>query len=445
MSEKPKLTRRRFMKRAIGAAAVGAVGPTIVPITALGAEERPAPSDRITMGFIGMGGQGTFDMGNLLGQREVQGLAVCDVDKRARDRARGEVERRYAERYKTGEYRGCDTYHDYRDLLERKDIDAVMIATPDHWHALIAIAAAKAGKDMYCEKPLTLTIREAREMVHAVRRYNRVFQTGSQQRSHGPFRQACEVIRNGYIGKVQDIYVRVWGPSHECELPGQPVPKGLDWDRWLGPAPWRPFNEGIINGGFRPFRDYSGGGVTDWGAHHFDIAQWALDMDQSGPVKFYPADEKAGRPCAMFEYANGVRCWHLLGSGEKELAKRMPVPPHPSENIVYFAGDKGWLEVSRAHIRSGPESAARQVIGPNEIRLYRSPGHVQDFVNCVKTRQKPICDVEIGARTVTVCHLVNLVYWLNRPIQWDPAAEQIVGDEEANRWCDRPKRAPWYL
>src|SRR5687768_2596075 len=390
MKAKGQLTRRRFVKGAVGAAAAGALGPTIVPRSVLGAEERPAPSNRVNMGFIGMGGQGTHDMLALLGQREVQALAVCDVDKRHRDRARENVERRYSSNVRTGEYRGCDTYSDYRELLERKDIDAVMIATPDHWHAIIAIAAAKAGKDIYCEKPLTLTIREAREMANAVRRYNRVFQTGSQQRSHGPFRQACELVRNGYLGKIHDIYVRVWGPSTECDLPGQPVPKGLDWEAWLGPAPWRPFNERIIFGGFRPYRDYSGGGVTDWGAHHFDIVQWALDMDNSGPVKFYPADPKADRPCLMYEYANGIRVWHLHGPGEKELWKRMPAPPHPNENIVFFAGDKGWPECSRGHIRTAPEQVARQVIGPNEVRLYRSPGNFQDFVGRVKTRQKRI-------------------------------------------------------
>lgn len=441
MTNRP--TRRRFLKAAAGATALAAAGPTIIPISALGAEDRPAPSNRITMGFIGVGGQGKYDMGNLLGHKEVQGVAVCDCDQSERDKAKEQVEKRYAEQMKNGTYRGCDTYEHFWELLDRNSIDAVMIATPDHWHALIAIAAAKAGKDMYCEKPMTLTIREAREMVNAMRRYDRVFQTGSQQRSHGPFRQACELVRSGYIGKVHDVYVRVWGPSHECDLPPEPVPAGLDWDLWLGPAPWRPFNKGIIRGGFRPYRDYSGGGVTDWGAHHFDIVQWAMDADNSGPVAFYPPDGK-DRPCLQYEYANGTRVWHLDGPGEKALMARMPARPFDG-NIIFFHGDKGWIECSRDHIRSQPVAIAKRQVGPNDVHLYRSPGHTQDFVNCVINRQRPICDVEIGARSVTVCHLVNITYWLNRPIRWDPAAERILDDPEAQRWTDRPKRAPWYL
>jgi predicted dehydrogenase len=442
------MTRRRFLKRSAGtgaAVAVAAVaGPTIVPISALGAPDKPAPSNRIVMGFIGLGGQGTYDMGNLLGQKEVQGVAVCDCDQSATSKARQTVEKKYAQETRNGTYKGCRTYEHFWELLDRTDIDAVLIATPDHWHALIAIAAAKAGKDMYCEKPMTLTLREAREVVNTMRRYDRVFQTGSQQRSHGPFRQACELIRNGYIGNVHDVYVRVWGPSHECDLPAQSVPEGLDWDLWLGPAPWRPFNKDIIHGGFRPYRDYSGGGVTDWGAHHFDICQWALDMDNSGPVAFFPPSGP-DHPCLHFEYANGTRVWHLDGPGEEALIKqRMPEKPKEG-NIIFFHGDKGWIEVSRDHIRSNPQPIANHFVGPNEIHLYRSPGHTQDFVNCVKERRRPICDVEIGARSVSVCHLVNIAYWLGRPIRWDPSAEEIIGDPEAARWVDRPKRAPWYL
>jgi predicted dehydrogenase len=436
-------TRRQFLKRATATAALAAAGPTIIPISALGADNKPAPSNRITMGFIGVGGQGTYDMGNLLGHKEVQGVAVCDCDKSASKQAKELIEKRYAAQIKSGLYQGCDTYEHFWELLDRKDIDAVLIATPDHWHAGIAIAAAKAGKDMYCEKPMSLTLREAREMVNAMRRYDRVFQTGSQQRSHGPFRHACELVRSGYIGKVNDVYVRVWGPSHDCDLPAEKIPDGLDWDLWLGPAPWRPFNKGIIHGGFRPYREYSGGGVTDWGAHHFDITQWALDMDESGPVAFYPPSGN-DLPCLHYQYASGARVWHLDGPGEKELIKRMPAPPREG-NIIFFAGDKGWIECSRDHIRSNPDPIAKRFIGPNDVHLYRSPGHTQDFVNCVQSRQRPICDVEIGARSVSVCHLVNIAYWLNRPIRWDPAAEQIVGDPEAARWLDRPKRAPWYL
>jgi predicted dehydrogenase len=438
-----RVTRRRFLGRAVGAGALAAgVGPTIVPSFVVGAGDGAVPpSERITMGFIGVGGQGTYDMGNLLGHREVQGVAVCDCDRRATARAREAVERKYAAQRRAGAYRGCAVYPHYGELLERKDVDAVLIATPDHWHAAIAVAAARAGKDMYCEKPLSLTIAEARAMVDAVRRYGRVFQTGSQQRSHGPFRQACELVRSGYLGHVHDVYVRVWGPSRECDLPGEEPPAELDWELWLGPAPWRAFNKGIVHGGFRPYRDYSGGGVTDWGAHHFDICQWALDQDGSGPVVFFPPGG-SGHPCLHFEYASGTRVWHLDGPGEAELTRRMPAPPRPG-NIIFFHGDRGWLEVSRDHIRSGPDEVAKRFAGPRDVHLYRSPGHTQDFVNCVRSRERPVCDVEVGARSVTVCHLVNIAYWLDRTIRWDPATEQIVGDAEAARWVDRPRRAPY--
>jgi predicted dehydrogenase len=437
-------SRRRFLRTSAATAVAAAAGVTIVPRSAIGADPaKPAPSNRINMAFIGVGGQGRYDMGNFLGHKEVQGLAVCDCDASERDKAKEQVEKKYAEQTKAGTYKGCAGYNDFREVLERKDVDAVMIATPDHWHAGISIAAAAAGKDIYCEKPLSLTIGEARAMVDAVRRYDRVFQTGSQQRSHGPFRHACELIRSGFIGKVHTVYVRVWGPARECDLPGEPVPAGLDWDLWLGPAPWRPFHNGIIRGGFRPFRDYSGGGVTDWGAHHFDIIQWALDMDASGPVAFYPSDGK-DNPCLRYEYAGGPTVWHLDGPGEKEMIRRMPVPA-TGGNVIFFHGDKGWIEVSRDHIRSDPAPLAKRHVMPADVHLYRSPGHTQDFVNCVQARRRPICDVEVGARTVTVCHLVNITYWLNRPIRWDPAAERVVDDAEAQRWTDRPKRAPWHV
>jgi predicted dehydrogenase len=369
-------------------------------------------------------------MGAFMGRPEVQMVAVCDVDRSMREEAQKTVEDHYAKQSEQGTFKGCTAYNDFRELLDRDDIDAVMIGTPDHWHALISVAAAKAGKDIYCEKPLTLTIREAREMVNAVRRYGRVFQTGSQQRSSGGFRLACELIRNGRIGKLLTAHVNVGGPSGDCYLPAEPVPDGLDWDMWLGPAPWRPFNKAIHPFSWRSFRDYSGGGMTDWGAHHFDICQWAMDMDNSGPVEIIPPDGKEVK-LLTFKYANGVLVYHggYTGKGSG----------------IMFTGTEGKVDVSREHLITDPEKLLKEPIHPGEVHLYQSKGHHADFLECVRTRQRPICDVEIGCRSVTVCHLGNLAYWLKRPLKWNPVKEEFIGDDEANRWLDRPKRAPWCL
>jgi len=367
-------------------------------------------NDRITTGIIGLGGPAGGGAGG------TQLLAVCDVRE---DKLRGYRRRK-----------DVAIYGDFRELLARDDIDAVLIGTPDHWHALPAIAAAKAGKDIYCEKPMSLTIREARAMVNAVRRYGRVFQTGSQQRSEcgGRFRFACEMVRSGRIGQLKSINVNVGGPSHDCYLPAQPTPKGVNWNMWLGPAPWRPFHRDILHG-WRSFRDYSGGQMTDWGAHHFDIAQWALDMDESGPVEIIPPDGKEVKRLTYI-YANGVKVYHGGGGGG---------------GVVFF-GTEGKIAVSRGHLQTWPANILQKPTGPNEVHLYDSGGnHKANWLRCVRTRQRPICDVEIGCRSVTVCHLGNIAYWLKRPLKWDPLEEEFVGDPEASRWLDRPKRTPWAL
>jgi len=401
MSGRRRVSRRNFLR----GAAAGALGaPLFVRATAFGA------NDRITAGIIGLGGPAGS------GHGLAQLLAVCDVRE---DKISGRGYRRR---------KGVAVYHDFRELLARDDIDAVFIGTPDHWHAIPAIAAAKAGKDIYCEKPMSLTIREGRAMVNAVRRYGVVFQTGSQQRSAygGKFRFACEMVRSGRIGKLRCIHVNVWGPSGPCYLPAQPVPKGVDWDRWLGPAPWRPYHTKILRG-WRSFRDYSGGGMTDWGAHHFDICQWALDKDDSGPVEIIPPNGKDVK-LLTFRYDNGVEVYHMGAQGAQ----------------IEFKGTEGRIMVDRRTLRSDPPSIAQKPLGPNEVHLRNSGGdHKRHWLECVRSRQRPICDVEIGCRSVSVCHLGNLAYWLKRPLRWDPAREEIVGDPEAARWLDRPKRAPW--
>jgi predicted dehydrogenase len=427
MPQPTGISRRRFLGSALAAAAA----PSFVPATALGRSAgRLASGERITVGFIGVGNMGSAHLGGFLGNRELQVVAVCDVDAVKRGTARHRIEEHYASERAAGSYRGCDEYNEFERVLDRDDIDAVLVAVPDHWHALVAIAACRAGKDVYCEKPLSLTIHEAGAMVEAARRYGRVFQTGSQQRSSPEFLKACELVRNGRIGKLLTVNVGVEGPSGEKYLPEQPVREGLDWDRWLGPAPWQPYNpercSGDYSGGWRHIRDYSGGMMTDWGAHHFDIAQWGMGMDGHGPVEILPPDGH-GRETLEYRYETGVRVLHGGANG------------------VLFTGTAGKVEVNRGYFRSWPEEIGEEPLGPGSLRLYRSPGHVQDWVNCIRSRQRPICDVAIGCSSVTVCHLGNIAYWLGRPLRWDPVRREIVGDREASRWLDRPKRAPWRL
>ncbi len=432
MAIKNVVSRRRFFQAA-STAAVAA--PFLLPSHLWAAEGAAKPSERIRLGFIGLGTQNRGHLRGFLANKDTQVLAVCDVDTDRREDARTTANNYYAALKSQDTYKGCDGYNDFRELLARKDIDAVVIATPDHWHALIAVAAAKAGKDIYCEKPLSLTIYEARAMVKAAREYNRVFQTGSQQRSSSEFRKACELVRNGRIGDIKEVYVSVGGPSKPCDLPTQSMQPGLDWNMWQGPAPERGYNEILSPRGihknfpdWRNYIEYSGGGMTDWGAHHFDIAQWGLGMDESGPVEIIPPDGKDIKRLT-YQYANGVVMHHGGLEG------------YPFG--VVFVGAKGKVCVDRGKFKTDPESIGEEPLGANDLRLYKSSNHHQDWVDCIRSRKKPICDVEIGCRSATVCHLGNLAYWHKRPLKWDPAKEQFIGDAEANTWLNRPKRGPW--
>lgn len=433
MNTTSNFSRRNFLK----STALVAAAPTFLPSSVWGADT--APSNRLTLGFIGVGTQGRGLMGGFLGKKECQVVAVCDVDTTRREYNAKVVDDRYAKDTAMG-YKGCAQYKDFRELISRKDIDAVVIATPDHWHALTVVAAANAKKDIYCEKPLSLTIAEARAMVNATRKNDRILQTGSMQRSSREFRKACELVRNGRIGKIKEIYITIGGPSQFCDLPEEPMEPGLDWDMWLGPAPKRPYNSVLsprrdpqktVHQHFpnwRNYREYSGGMMTDWGAHHFDIAQWGLGMDDSGPVEIIPPDGKDVKRLT-YKYASGVTMYHGGLEGYNFG--------------VVFVGENGKVCVDRGRFKAEPESIEETPITDKDIRLYNSNDHLQDFLSCVKSRQKPICDVEIGCRSVTVCHLGNLAYWNKRPLKWDPAKEQFVGDAEANTWLERERRAPW--
>lgn len=430
--KKMPVSRRQFLCTS-GATVLTA--PFLLPSRIWAAEGGTQPNSRITLGFIGTGKQGRHLLNSFLPHPNTQVVAVCDVDTTRRNHHKKLVEDFYATKQNT-EFKGCTGYNDFREVVARKDIDAVVIAVPDHWHALTAIAALDSGKDVYCEKPLSLTIYEARAMVQATRRNRRVFQTGSMQRSDNAFLKGCELVRNGRIGEVKEIYVNVGGPSKWCDLPEEAMEPGLDWDTWLGPAPLRPYNSVLSPRGvhdffpnWRNYREYSGGGMTDWGAHHFDIAQWGLGMDDSGPVEILPPDGKEVKRLT-YKYANGTTMYHGGLQGYNFG--------------VVFVGTEGKVCVDRGRFQTDPKSIGQDYVpGSLPIKLYKSNNHYKDFLDCMRSRQKPICDVEIGCRSVTVCHLGNLAYWHKRPLKWDPAKERFVDDEEANRWLDPPKRAPW--
>jgi len=378
---------------------------------------------------------GRGHVGRFLGYPDVQIVAVCDVVAERRDHSKQRIEEHYAKQAGQGTYKGCTVFNDFRELLALAGLDAVVIATPDHWHTIPAILAARAKKDIYCEKPLTLTIGEGRTLVNEIRANSVIFQTGSQQRSEfgGKFRTACELIRNGRIGQVKTVRVGVGAPPVPCDLPEQPVPPGTDWNLWLGPAPWRGYNEVLCPKGvhqhfpaFRNYREYAGGGLADMGAHHFDIAQWALDMDNSGPVKVEPpaGDATTG---LKFTYANGIEMFHGGPSG------------------CTFEGDKGTLYVDRDKLESTPEEIVKTPLADTDQKLYHADDHGRNWLDCIRDRKLPICDVEIGHRSATVCHLANLGYQLRRPLTWDPVKEQFAADEEANGLLNRISREPWKI
>jgi predicted dehydrogenase len=431
-SSRTHSTRRQFLK--VAAAAVAA--PVIVPSSVFGADGKAPPSERITVGFIGCGKMANdYHLPELLRFGDVQAVAVCEVDATRREHAKQRVEQAYS---KKTDYKGCDAYADFRELIARKDIDAVCIATPEHGHAIPAILACKAGKDVYCEKPLTLTLAEARRCIDAARKFDRVFQVGSQQRSNvfGNFRQAAEFVRSGRVGKIRTVTVGVGGPSKPCDLPPEEMEPGLAWDLWLGPAPKRPYNSVLSPRGvhnhfpaWRTYREYAGGGHSDMGAHHYDIAQWCLGTDDSGPVEVIPPKASKAQTGVKFLYANGVEMTHVAD---------------PSGCV--FTGERGTLHIDRGVLTSDPESIVKDPLGQNEVHLPESPGHHRNWIECIRSRKRPVADVEIGARSVAIPILGNLAYWHRRGFKWDPAKWQFAEDQEANRkHLDLERREGWEL
>jgi predicted dehydrogenase len=443
--QRDTLSRRGFLERSLLGLTAGAGLPAWFAREVVSAEEiqaaqakKPvAANDRVVMGAIGIGSpqsRGRAIMRDALRQK-AEYVAVCDVDANHRVRAAKEVGK------------DCAKYEDFRELLDRKDLDAVTIAVPDHWHALIAIEAMKKGKDVYGEKPLALTIAEGRAMVKVARATERVFQTGSQQRSDARFRLACELVRNGRIGKIHTVQTHIGSNPQSPSIPTVPPPAGLNWDFWLGPAPKVDYAE-LTRGKqtftrchyeFRWWYEYSGGKMTDWGAHHNDIAQWGLGMDHSGPV----AVEAEGTPPSSapnsynchpqfkvtYTYANGTKL--ICQSG--------------GENGIRFEGEDGkWIFVNRGKIEASDEKLLDEPLPKNAVRLEVSPNHMANFMTCRQTRKRPICDVEIGHRSVTVCHIGVIALRTGKKLTWDPAQEQF-GEADTNKWLSRPMRAPWRL
>ena len=439
MIKNRSLTRRKFLKSTIAITA-----PYVITSNALGGNGRPPASERVTMGFIGVGGQGgghlyagawTYLPGGYLGRDDVQVLAVCDVRKERRDLAHQRVNQRYAEAARSGEYKACQAYVDFRELLARPDIDAVLLGTPIHWHAMMTVMAAKAGKDVYCEKPTALTVHESRAIVEATKRYSRVFQAGTQQRSEygGKFRLACELVRSGRIGKLQTVYAYEQGGGFAWNKkfgPEKPVPADVDWDLYIGPAPWCPFDGNLDAHRF-------GFGGINWGQHHYDIVEWGVGAD-TDPVEFNVADN--GR--AVMRYENGVT---VYGSPYPDPTLGLgPNTRFVGEGGVVFVGTEGRIAVDRQQILSNPTHILRDPLRPDDARLYFSQSHSGNFLDCIRTRKRTICDAESTHRAAKLMLLAGIAEQLKRPLKWVPKAERF-DDKAANRLLSVAYRAPWRI
>lgn len=440
--------RRSFMKSAAALCA----GPWIVPSSVFGAN---APSNRINVGFIGVGNQGTLDLGRFIKKPEVQVVAVCDTNRASygykteeqylgRDVACADINKYYAQQTGNSSYSGCTKHVEFEELLAKPDVDAVVIVVPDHWHAIMTVMAAEAGKDIYCEKPLSLTIGQGKKMVEAVRKHKRVFQTGSHERSNPQARHICELVRNGRIGEVKRVITNVGYNNKIGPGPGwqpMPVPEGFDYARWLGPAPDVPYHQDRCLYRFRFNYDYSGGQVTNYGAHSNDLAQWGLGMDGSGPVEIEYIDSKWLPEGSLFNTALETRFLARYANGVEVLCQTA----EPSV-MVRFEGTEGMVEWGYEKVYgSEPKSLIDTEIGEHEIHLYKSDDHVQNFLDCIRTREDCAAPVEVGHRSATLCHLGNAAIKLKRNVKWDPAAEKFIDDDEANALMDVPMRGPWTL
>ncbi len=432
-----RITRRQFLASAAPLAAM----PYFVPAAALGRRDAAAASERITLGLIGLGIRGTAHLRTFLTLADAQIVAVSDLFRSRRQKAKKNIEDHYAGTRGAGAYKGCDTYNDFRELLARKDIDAVVISTPEHWHALTGIAAAKAGKDIYGEKALTLTVAEGQALCKTVRRYRRVFQVGTQQRSGRNFRFACELARNGYLGQLHTVKVGVPGGHALGDAPAIPVPAGFDYNMWIGPAPFKPYNAVRCTSpvGWYHIYDYCAGWIEAWGVHHIDIALWGAPSLASSRL------EVEGTAVFPTEgLGNTSLTWRVEFTGADGLRLSFSDNGHHKQGCR-FEGDKGWVHVNRSGISAEPESLLKVAIKPNDEHLYESGHHWVNFLECMRSRRDPAAPVEAGHAATTVTLIADIATRLGRRLTWDWKSERFVNDEEANRMLGRPMRSPWRL
>jgi predicted dehydrogenase len=440
------ITRRDFLRKSFTGTAGALFIPSLIPSSVLAGRADILPNDKINMGFIGVGNMGTGHLKSVVEYDDVKVIAVCDVRKKHRDRAKKIVDSHY-------DNSDCVTYNDYRELLARKDIDAVLTAAPDHWHALIGIEAARQGKHMYYEKPMSLTLEEGKAMRDAVNKYGVIFQFGTQQRSDERFRTAVELVRNGRIGNLEKIIIGSASYTPVPVQPTEPVPEGFDYDFWLGPAPWSPHTSLRCTRQWTLISDYSLGCLSGaWGIHHVDIAQWATNSDKSGPVevKGEGSVPKEGlfdtyrTWMAEHTYENGIKLFHGDFSAAKKQFPEFPTN-HGSPMGMMFKGTNGWIYVKRGFIDASQKSILRQPIGASEIRLPQSNDHRRNFLDAVRTGQQNICPVETAVRSETVCQQAYIAMELGEKLKWDPVKEAFINNDKANAMLSRPMRSPWHL
>lgn len=427
MHNPPSTSRRRFLKSSLGAAGASIAGPQILRSETLGNSDKDSANSRIGMGFIGMGLISGGHLGTFSGMKEIQPIAVCDVKDWQLKKAVGELNKRG--------HKDIIATAKFEEVLANPDVDAVCVTTPDHWHAAIAIAAMKAGKDVYVEKPMTLTIEEGKAMVAAEKKYGRIVQVGTQQRSSVHFRIAANLVRNGMIGDIKEIYCQLGQfPQPPEKEKVVPVPEGFDYDRWLGPTPFYDYSEnrvkGNYGGGWRCYWDYGSRKFGDWGAHHFDIIQWALGRDETGPVEFIPKGFE-GAEYHHYRYADGITVWR----------DRKPNHGH----MIRFIGSEGEVHVSRGKIATMPKELVRHQFTDKDVQVYESTNHRQNFVDSIKSRKPTICPATVGHRSATICQVAGIAERLVKPVKWDPTAEKITDNAEAAAMQDRKRREGYEL
>ena len=429
-----KTNRRTFLKNTLATGAGLVILPTIIPASAIGKNGYVAASERIVMGCIGVGSQGSYNMRNFMKIPGIQVVSVCDVDKTNRDKAAGLVNEKYNNQ-------DCRTHVDFREFLAKEKLDACTIALPDHWHGIIYSAVANAGLDVYAEKPLCRTIDDGIKIVKAVDKNNIIWQTGSMQRSSGEFYRAVELVRNGIIGDVNYVEVGLPTGNRDTMAPASaPIPEGLDWDFWLGPAPTVPF-QGVYHWNWRWIMDYSGGQLTDWAGHHIDIALWGTDLEHTGPVEIegkadYPRKGIYNTPIEydfMNTFANGLKMRVANNSKLKHGGG------------ATFYGTEGWINVDRGKLIASDEKLLSAEIDENGYKPYRSRNHYQNFIDCTKTREETIVPAHTGLRAISVALLGEIAMLTERKIKWDPEKMEIIGDDMASRLLKRPYRKPWKI